>query len=476
MIHDNINVDIKLKGQYRFSVKDNDTVVYTSPWCNNTILSSGLVDLHSYDIPNIISYLDIGSSSSLPGVSGYGLSGVIAETEFKNIYRDIVESYQDTISSKVYIASFSSGKALDNITINEFAIKRTEINSFARNTLTSTYSLCAGQIINFEYKLTVNWSSCSTSNLSVTGNSLGYTYTIPIISKTYNIPYDSLYYNNNVLFLLGNIYNSNGSLLSCLPGMGDDYPVFFDWGIDTSTFSTYTPNEVSSSIDNILRRYTVNTCYSGIACEPNSEVHSNIKTALLVKDGDITQRTNKFNATQFAFPLTVYNSLVVCPSTLPSNTSFNNITLGYSYTWGECDAMPIPLSSCPCDASTPTPSTSPISTCTGNIVSFTTIPNGGSVDLSSEFTPGAYGSGDGCCSGENRVYDLRGYNSGAGYNYIIGGAVTNDGTLVWEPNGGTATLTNTFQFSSNYLYSEYMSLTIRCASDPITPPISASPP
>jgi hypothetical protein len=337
MTHDNINVDIKLKGQYRFSVKENDTIIYTSPWCKNTILSSGLVDLYTYDIPSIINYLDIGSNNSLPGTQGYVLSGVLSATEFKNIYRDIVESYQDTISSKVYIASFSSDKAITDVSMKEFAIKRSaDSTGFARNTFTSVYNLSAGQLINFEYKLTVNWSSYLTSNLPVTGNSKTYTYTIPITSTTYNIPYDSLYYKNNVLFLLGNIYNADGSIYESLPTMGADYPLFFDWGIDTPSFSIYPPNEISASIDNITRKYTVSTSYSGIACEPNSEVFSNIKTALLVKDGDLTQQTNKFNATRFAFPLTVYSSIVVCPSTLPSNTSYNNITIGYNYTWGEC--------------------------------------------------------------------------------------------------------------------------------------------
>jgi hypothetical protein len=125
---------------------------------------------------------------------------------------------------------------------------------------------------------------------------------------------------------------------------------------------------------------------------------------------------------------------------------------------------------------TETPTTPPV--CAGTVVSFTSVPNGGSVDLSSYFAAGSVGSGDECCSGENRVYDLRGYNSGFGYNYIIGGTVTNDGTLVWQPNGNaeTATLTDTFQFISNWFYSEYMTLTIRCESDPITPPIPPPPP
>ena len=133
-------------------------------------------------------------------------------------------------------------------------------------------------------------------------------------------------------------------------------------------------------------------------------------------------------------------------------------------------SLDIPTPSIKCICPTPTATPTPTPVCQGNVVSFTSIPNGqGSIDLSSYFAEGAYGSDGGC--GCNRVYDLRAYYNGSGVDYIIGGEVTNDGTLVWQPNGGTATLTQNFQFVSNYTYSDYLTLTIRCQDSPVTPPI-----
>jgi len=61
------------------------------------------------------------------------------------------------------------------------------------------------------------------------------------------------------------------------------------------------------------------------------------------------------------------------------------------------------------------------------------------------------------------------YYEGRGYPYIIGGEVTNEGTLIWQENGGeSASLSNTFQFNSDIHYSDYLSLTVRCETDPVT--------
>jgi len=336
MISEAINVDIKLKGQYRLTVAGDSGVIVSTPWCNNTILSSGLVDLYSYEVPSILNYLDLGSSDSLPGAAGYGLSGVVSPTSLSNIYRDIVESYQDTLTSKAYIATFTSDKLTSDVSIREFAIKRQEGNCFARNTFPSTYNLSAGQIVTFEYRLTINWPNTITLNMPVTGNNVNYTYTIPVTSTTYNIPYDGVFYKNNVLFLLGNVYNQDGTVNNDLPHMNEAYPILFDWGIGKSEYSTYAPSIKSTSIDNVLRKFTVNTTYSGVVCEANSGVYDNIKTAIIVKDGDLTTSTNSFNATRFAFPLVSYSTYDVCLSSTPSNTSYNKLALDYSYSWSEC--------------------------------------------------------------------------------------------------------------------------------------------
>jgi len=351
MIDNNINVDIKLRGQYKLNIVENNRVVYSTPWSNNTILSGGLVDLYSNSIPDMLQYLDIGTSNLLSGSNGYGLSGVILPSVFKNILRGSIETYQDTLTSKSYYTSFTTTTASDDITIAEFAIKKSTSplsGAFARNTFLSSYSISEGQIINFEYKLTVGWGSTTTSLLPITGNSPNYTYTIPITSTTYNIPYDRVYYNNNYLFLLGNIYNESYLPQLSLPNMGDAYPYFFEWGIKDSSTSIYKPIELLSSIDNITKRFSVTTIYSNITCNTNAGIFDNITTALLVKDADLTSYNYKFNATRFAYPLVIYNNYYTCNLPLivqqqintltPTLTApeFNILSLAYTYTWGEC--------------------------------------------------------------------------------------------------------------------------------------------
>ena len=340
---DNVNVNIKLKGEYKLNIIENNSVIYSTPWSNNTILSGGLVDLYSNSIPDLLMYLDIGTSNLLSGSNGYGLSGVISPSIFKNVLRGSIETYQDTLTSKSYYTSFTTTAATANTTISEFAIKRSPLSgAFARNTFLSSYSILEDQIINFEYKLTVGWGSTTTSRLPITGNNSNYTYTIPITSTTYNIPYDRVYYNNNYLFLLGNIYDESYLPQLSLPNMGDAYPYFYEWGIKDSATSIYKPTELLSSIDNTTRKVSVTTIYRNIKCNSNAGVFDNITTALLVKDADLTSYNYKFNATRFAYPLVVYNDYYTCNFTetqvkaLSTAPEFNILSLAYTYTWGEC--------------------------------------------------------------------------------------------------------------------------------------------
>ena len=340
MIHENINIDRKLRGQYRFSVLEDNNIVYSTPWCNNTILSSGLIDLYSYDIPTILNYLDIGTSRSLSGSLGYKLSGVIASSEFSNIKRDIVESYNDSISSRLYIASFTTKKALTSFDINEFAIKRDTGIAFARNVFTLPYSITTGQYINFEYRLAVVWSATHTGNMQVEGNTKTYTYSIPITSTTYNIPYENVYYKNNYLILINKIYNSDGTTInSNIPSPGDNYPAVFEWGLGNADRSVYTPKETLTAIDNVNRLFTVTTLYKDIQVDFDQTNLYYANYALLVKDGDITQPTNKFNITKFAYPLIFFNNNTTCLSSVASSNVFNVVTIGYNYTWGECSII-----------------------------------------------------------------------------------------------------------------------------------------
>ena len=346
MIDENINLNIKLRGQYKFNIIENNNVVYSTPWCNNTILSGGLVDLYSNSIPDMIQYLDIGTSNQLPGLSGYGLSGVMIPSIFTNILRDDIETYQEAISSKSYYTSFTSSKALSSVEIKEFAIKKSNNSSqraFARNTFIESFTIIPNQIINFEYKLTVSWGSTTTTQLPMTGNSVNYTYTIPVTSTTYNIPYDRVFYNNNYLFLISNVYDEFNILQTSLPAMGDAYPYFYDWGIRDSTTSIYSPTEILSSINNTTRTFNVTTLYKNITCSEDAGVFNNITTAVLVKDADVSSYNHLFNATRFAFPLAVYNDFYTCVVPLENQTitssgipKFNILSLTYTYTWSEC--------------------------------------------------------------------------------------------------------------------------------------------
>lgn len=346
MINKNINLNLQLKGQYKFNIIEDNEVVYSTPWCNNTILSGGLVDLYSNSILDMLQYLDIGKSNQFSGVAGYGLSGVIEPSIFTNILRDDIETYQDTLSSKSYYTSFTSSKSISSFEIKEFAIKKSSNSSqgaFARNTFIESYTITPNQIINFEYKLTVGWGSTTTTSLPITGNDVGYTYTIPITSTTYNIPYDRVFYNNNYLFLISNVYDEFNLVQTSLPTMGDTYPYYFDWGINDSTTSTYKPTEILSSINNTTRTFNVTTLYKNITCSENAGIFNNITTALLVKDGDITSYNHSFNVTRFAFPLAVYNDFSTCVTplsdqitTISSTPKFNILSLAYTYTWSEC--------------------------------------------------------------------------------------------------------------------------------------------
>ena len=250
-------------------------------------------------------------------------------------------SFQYDISSRTYHASFSTGKAKSNFTVSEFAIKRDEDNAFARNVFSTGYNISAGQYINFEYKLTLGWGSTIISSLPFTGTDPAYTYTVPITSTTYNIPYNRVYYANNYLLLIDQVFDQDNSSLPinvALPLMGDTtYATSFKYAINGS--SIYTPATSLTSIDHTNRIFSVTSLYTNIACAKNSGVHNTINTALIVKDGNMHIPSNKFNVTRFAYPLTVYSESTKCikDHAFQYNAAlrYNIISLAYNYTWGE---------------------------------------------------------------------------------------------------------------------------------------------
>lgn len=350
MINNNIDINVKLHGQYKFTVMEDNEIVYTSPWSNNTILSSGLVDLYTYSIPEIIKSLDIGTSTELPGVSGYGLSGVMTQSVLSSIGVTNFETFQYDVSSKTYHATFTTSKVTAPITISEFAIKRNKTNAFARNVFEYSYKLERNQLVNFEYRLTLHWSTVTTTNLPITGNSTSYTYTIPITSSTYNIPYDRVYYNNNILRIISGVYKNNQSaeLNYIIPEMGSvTFPDVYSTSLGKRV-SDFKPTKISNNLDNINRKYSVHTQYAlkidNESISNNKGINSATNTLLLVKDGNGDIPRNKFNITYLAYPITLYQDYLKCitngvladtgqqeQSVIRKNIFYIN----YKYTWGE---------------------------------------------------------------------------------------------------------------------------------------------
>jgi hypothetical protein len=342
----NNNVKINLHGQYRYSIIENDAVINSIPWSNNTILSSGLVDLYDKSIDDLLVYLDLGLSSSQPGAAGYGLSGVIANSVFIDIERDSIESYNDNAITRTFITNFTTFKSISSYSLNEFAIKRAkDTPAFARNTFIESLVIEPDQYINFEYKLSLSWLNTSSHSLPVTGNNTSYTYNLPVTTTNYNIPYYSVYNPNNYLLLLGDIYNADNSVSVDLPSQGENYPINFNWGIQQGSYSTFKPIEIYNGINQATKTYNVTTRYENISCPLNSGIFSNIKYALLLHNNDFNIATNKFNITKFAYPLTVYNQSLSCngvtdvASVIPR---YNNLSIDYNYSWTECNTSSTP--------------------------------------------------------------------------------------------------------------------------------------
>jgi len=342
----NNNVKINLHGQYRYSIIENGAVINSIPWSNNTILSSGLVDLYDKSIDDLLVYLDLGLSSNQPGAAGYGLSGVIANSVFTDIERDSIESYNDNAITRTFITNFTTSKSISSYSLNEFAIKRAkDTPAFARNTFQESLVIEPDQYINFEYKLSLSWLNTSSHSLPVTGNNTSYTYNLPVTSTNYNIPYYSVYNPNNYLLLLGDIYNDDNSISVDLPSQGENYPINFDWGIQQGSYSTFKPIEIYNGINQATKTYNVTTRYENISCPLNSGIFSNIKYALLLYNNDFNIAANKFNITKFAYPLTVYNQSLSCNGVTDVASGiprYNNLSIDYNYSWTECNTSSTP--------------------------------------------------------------------------------------------------------------------------------------
>jgi hypothetical protein len=341
-MYNNLNTDINLYGEYRLKVVDNESIISDTGWCKNTILSSGLVSLSSLSISEAINYVDFGTSSIKPGAQGYNLNGVYnkaVNNELIDIERDSLQTFTNQLSTKVYVAGYTSDfTSLSTETIREFSIKTINGNGFARNVLPNEVVVNYGQAVNFEYRLSVGWGS--TYNLKVPFKSNTNTFYVDTTSKTYNIPYDRVYYNNNKLLLLKN----NDSL----PSFGDNYPTSIDYTFNNLYFSTFSPATISASINNSTKTMSVYDEYKNISSPDVLNILSPIYTAVLVKDGDINITTNKFLVTRFNYPVYLYNySAIEDTNLLPNNNTLprltaqyqclkkNVISLCYRYSWSE---------------------------------------------------------------------------------------------------------------------------------------------
>ena len=313
----NVNLNLDLKGEYSYRVMENGNVVEESDWSTNTILSGGLLDLYTYDIPSMLSYLDFGKSSNYVGKLGYFLNGVNEMTDvprLSGIQSATSESYTENNSTKVYYRSFTTLPSTVDTTISEFAIKRTrDGNAFARNTFLSTLNIKVGQYVVFYYRLKINWSSVVSYNLTIQ-TADGYNYYIPVDSTTYQIPYDRVYYNNNILVLS----QTEGDI----PQFGETFPVVYSYGITNQVNSSFKPAELGYSIDHTSKTVTVSTVYSNISAG-STGIYKNIRCVYLSKDG-LLGNTNNFFVSKFRFPIAIYNLDAGAGATINLTYTLNN--------------------------------------------------------------------------------------------------------------------------------------------------------
>ena len=338
-MNNTLNCTVDLKGTYNVKIIRNNEIAYNSDWCNNTILSGGLMALYNTDVPDFINYLDLGVSGSLGGSAGYYLNGILAApplSSFINILCDNKESYIEGLSSKVYKATFSTISASQDISLQEFAIKPAlSSNAFARNTFGSAIDVLMGDILEFTYKIKLNWYNTTASTAKInTGD--GYTYSIPLTTYTYNIPvYDRPYYNKNYLVL-----TTNNDPITAI---GAPWPVQLKVGISTPSKSSFPPTEIGYSINHSTKSVTVSTVYTGVQSNVTG-IYRDISTFLIIPDNSL-ELDHRFTATRFAVPFVFYNisnlyynlTGISNDTTSPFAGTFlrNRYNFNYNYTWRE---------------------------------------------------------------------------------------------------------------------------------------------
>lgn len=351
-----------LRGEYNISVLEGDNTIYTSGWCQNTILSSGLQNLYNKTVTSLTGILDLGKSDALPGAEGFNLTGVIEPSDsftFLNVARSRHTIYteknaQNAGTVRVFYSYFITNVADSPQTFAEFAIKSDKKNAFARNTFKSKIVVQENQYIVMEYRLRVRRNYSFTTKLSFdTGGNQ--TFSIPCSGTCFNIPYNEMYRNDNELILLSE--NTN------LPEFGVKWPLIPTYAIRSRAFSTFKSKEIGYSLDNTTRSFTVSTIFSNISAQPNG-LYNRINTFLLTRSSnvqfDIGLPNSAFMGIKFKFPLALYNyendffdvdgstseSIVIAkcygesmyrcyPRPDAPKTRYNKFDIWFNYTWRE---------------------------------------------------------------------------------------------------------------------------------------------
>lgn len=343
-----VDAKINLCGEYRLKIVEDSTVISDSGWCKNTILSGGLIRLATLPFSDILNFLDLGTSSALSATPNFSLSGVLApstNSTLNNVERDNFQIIYNSAypNLRTYYVSFTTQLA-DKVTetIREFAIKPnlgSTSSAFSRATLNTPTEVNFNQAVNFEYRLSVDWSSYverdytpfRTMPFTIGSPASSYnTFYIPTTSIVYNIPEDRIFNPLNKLILCRN--NEE------LPVFLDTYPNPVEYGLPTEASSTFHPVTLSAYLDKNKKCFNVLTQYSSLSAPQGSGILSGIYTAVLVSPTTNT----KFLATRFKSPITLYNyerlSDVTGLSTHNINYDIfrrNLISLNYRYAWGE---------------------------------------------------------------------------------------------------------------------------------------------
>ena len=334
----------KLKGEYKIKLIKDDALIFETDWSKNTILSAGLASLYNTDPTDLIKYLDLGKSNTLPGTAGYGLTGIITPPDtasFYNVLNNDIESYTSNVSSRVYYANFVTLPSPITHTIREFAIKASPLSgAFARNVFKEPIIVDANSYLIFEYRLKLSRYNNLTTNLKFnTGD--GYTYTVPVTTSALNIPYNEVYKTNNQLLLLRNN--------TPFTEFGSNWPKSPSYAVGNKQYSLFDSVELGRSHSN-TRSYTVSTAFINISSKPIglfNEINTLVITRDMSKNYGAEFPYEFITATRLEFPLSLYNFVTdyfdISGTTftrsveIGKDSNYNAFNFFFNYTWSEAN-------------------------------------------------------------------------------------------------------------------------------------------